>query len=77
MKKQSLEDIWNEAAKHVEAGLNPVYKKIRDEKRKEKLDHLLELIDTYAETRHTCGCKEYNVKTLEAYEAVRQALKGR
>jgi hypothetical protein len=43
----------------------------------QKLDDLLELIDTYAETRHTCGCKEYNVKTLKAYEAVCQALEGR
>lgn len=43
----------------------------------QKLDNLLELIDTYAETRHTCGCKEYNVKTSEAYKAVRKALEGR
>ena len=76
MKKASMEDIWNQAARHVESGLNPVYKKIRDEKRKEKLDSLLELIDNYSETRHTCGHWTYNLKSNEARQTVIAALKG-
>lgn len=31
---------------------------------------LLELIDEYAEARHTCGCWTYNVKTAAARQAV-------
>lgn len=71
-----LEDIWAQAAAHVEASLNPVYKKIRDEKRKEKLDNLLELIDNFAETRHTCRHWTYNLKSNEARQKVIAALKG-
>jgi hypothetical protein len=76
MKKASMEDIWNQAARHVESGLNPVYKKIRDEKRNEKLDSLMELIDNFAETRHTCGHWTYSVKCNEARQKVIAALKG-
>lgn len=76
MKKASLEDIWRKAAAHVEANLNPVYKKMRDEKRKEKLDSLLDLIDNFAETRHTCGHWTYNLKSSEARQKVITALKG-
>ncbi len=76
MKKASLEDIWVQAAAHVETNLNPVYKKIRDEKRKEKLDNLLELIDNFAETRHTCGHWTYNLKSNESRQKVIAALKG-
>ena len=76
MKKASMEAIQNQAARHVESGLNPVYKKIRDEKRNEKLDSLMELIDNFAETRHTCGHWTYNVKCNEARQKVIAALKG-
>ena len=76
MNKASLEDIWTKASAHVEANLIPAYKKIRDEKRKEKLDSLLELIDNFAETRHTCGHWTYNLKSNEARQKVIAALKG-
>lgn len=35
---------------------------------------LLELIDEYAEARHTCGCWVYNAKTAAARQAVIAAL---
>lgn len=76
MKKASLEDIWAQAAAHVESNLNPIYKKNRDKKRKEKLDNLLELIDNFAETRHICGHWTYNLKSSEARQKVIVALKG-
>ena len=72
MKKASMEDIWNSAARYVEYGINPAYKKIREE----KLDSLLELIDNYAETRHTCGHWTYNLKSNETRQKVIAALKG-
>ena len=40
------------------------------------LENLLELIDNYAETRHTCGHWTYNLKSNEARQKVIAALKG-
>lgn len=75
-KKASLEDIWAKAHAHVEANLNPIYKKDRDKRRQEKLDSLMEIIDNFAELRHTCGHWTYNLKCNAAREAVIAALKG-
>ena len=40
------------------------------------LENLLELIDNFAETRHTCGHWTYNLKSNEARQKVIAALKG-
>ena len=40
------------------------------------LESLLELIDNFAETRHTCGHWTYNLKSNEARQKVIAALKG-
>ena len=37
---------------------------------------ILELIDNYAETRHTCGHWTYNLKSNESRQKVIAALKG-
>ena len=76
MKKASLEGIWAKAALHVEANLNPVYKRLRDERKQKHLDDLMNLIDNFAEVRHTCGLWTYNVKCNEARQKVIAALKG-
>lgn len=39
-------------------------------------ENLLELIDNFAETRHTCGHWTYNPKSNEARQTVIAALKG-
>ena len=39
-------------------------------------ENLLELIDNFAETRHTCGHWTYNLKSNEARQKVIAALKG-
>lgn len=39
-------------------------------------ENLLELIDNFAETRHTCGHWTYNPKSNEALQTVIAALKG-
>ena len=39
-------------------------------------ENLLELIDNYAETRHTCGHWTYNLKSNESRKKVIAALKG-
>lgn len=39
-------------------------------------ENLLELIDNYAETRHTCGHWTYNLKSNESRQKVVAALKG-
>ena len=43
---------------------------------RDSLENLLELIDNYAETRHTCGHWTYNLKSNEARQKVITALKG-
>ena len=43
---------------------------------RDSLENLLELIDNFAETRHTCGHWTYNVKCNEARQKVIAALKG-
>ncbi len=40
------------------------------------LENLLELIDNFAETRHTCGHWTYNLKSNESRQKVIAALKG-
>ena len=39
-------------------------------------ENLLELIDNFAETRHTCGHWTYNLKSNETRQKVITALKG-
>ena len=39
-------------------------------------ENLLELIDNYSETRHTCGHWTYNLKSNESRQKVIAALKG-
>ena len=39
-------------------------------------EEILELIDNYAETRHTCGHWTYNLKSNESRQKVIAALKG-
>ena len=39
-------------------------------------ENLLDLIDDFAETRHTCGHWTYNLKSNEARQRVITALKG-
>lgn len=39
-------------------------------------ENLLEIIDNFAETRHTCGHWTYNLKSNEARQKVIAALKG-
>ena len=39
-------------------------------------ENLLNLIDNYAETRHTCGHWTYNLKSNESRRKVIAALKG-
>ena len=39
-------------------------------------ENLLELIDNFAETRHTCGHWTYNLKSNESRKKVIAALKG-
>ena len=43
---------------------------------KDNNDNLLDLIDDFAETRHTCGHWTYNLKSNEARQRVITALKG-
>lgn len=76
MTRRSLEDIWVQASSHVEANLNPIYKRLRDERKQKRLDHLMDVIDTFAEMRHTQGHWTYNLKSHEARNAVIAALKG-
>jgi hypothetical protein len=42
----------------------------------QKRVNLLELIDNFAETRHTCGHWTYNLKSNESRQKVVAALKG-
>ena len=39
-------------------------------------EEILELIDNYAETRHTCGHWTYNLKSNESRQKVVAALRG-
>lgn len=39
-------------------------------------ENLLEIIDNFAETRHTCGHWTYNLKSNESRQKVIAALKG-
>ena len=43
---------------------------------KERCEEILELIDNFAEARHTCGHWSYNLKSNEARQKVINALKG-
>ena len=43
---------------------------------KDNNENLLDLIDDFAETRHTCGHWTYNLKSNEARQRVITALKG-
>lgn len=45
-------------------------------KQKKHLEDVLELIDNFAEVRHTCGHWSYNLKSNEARQKVIAALKG-
>ena len=40
------------------------------------MEMILDLIDNYAETRHTCGHWTYNLKSNETRQKVIAALKG-
>ena len=50
--------------------------KAADSVNQNNLENLLELIDNFAETRHTCGHWTYNLKSNEARQKVIAALKG-